>query len=269
MTSPFPGMDPYLEGSTLWPEFHSLLIKCLYKTLTTGLLVDKYQTLIKGREYQTEGVSHHEDYLEIHSPIDGSLLTWIDIISPTNKTTDVGRQAYLKTRNETRNIPSNLVEIELSLQGKPLMDYSREGLPDWDYGVTVARATNLERMEIYTSTLEKRLPRFRLPLQRDDRDAVIDLQSQFSCVYSEANFAARINYSQEPGIPLTEDQRVRLDKVLTMAKFRQPMPTQEKIALVAYLIWKADGQPHGHDKEHWYKALEILKCVENAGQIDS
>ena len=38
-----------------------------------------------------------------------------------------------------------LVEIDLVLQGQPLWDYSRAGLPDWDYAVTVARATQPER----------------------------------------------------------------------------------------------------------------------------
>ena len=61
-----------------------------------------------------------------------------------------------------------------------MLDYAREGLPDWDYAVTVTRATQPDRFEIYTATLQKRLPRFRLPLASDDRDMVVDLQTIYA-----------------------------------------------------------------------------------------
>ena len=34
-----------------------------------------------------------------------------------------------------------------------------------------------ERYEVYTSTIQKRLPRFRLPLAQNAKDAVVDLQT--------------------------------------------------------------------------------------------
>jgi hypothetical protein len=39
--SPFPGMDPYLEGSTLWPDVHNRLMNIFAEQLTP-LLVPKY-----------------------------------------------------------------------------------------------------------------------------------------------------------------------------------------------------------------------------------
>ena len=35
-------------------------------------------------------------------------------------------------------------------------------------------------------------------------------------------------------------------------------PTDEDIALQAYLLWEQHGYPHGRDKEFWYKAEERL-----------
>ena len=112
---------------------------------------------------------HHEEYIEIRQRTDGRLITMVDVVSPANKTTDDGRTAYLEKRREGKGAGASLIEIDLVLQGQPMLDYSRDGLPDWDFAVTVTRATQPDRFEIYTSTLQKNLPRFRLPLASDKR----------------------------------------------------------------------------------------------------
>ena len=100
------------------------------------------------------------------------------------------------------------------LQGQPTLEYSRDGLPDWDYAVTVTRSTQAERYEIYTATLQKRLPRFRLPLAADDRDTVLDLHTAFTRCYDQGGFAAKIDYKRDPAAPLPEDDRRWLNDVL-------------------------------------------------------
>src|SRR4029077_4483955 len=115
-----------------------------------------------------------------------------------------GRAAYLDKRREARTQNASIVEIDLVIQGQPLLDYSRDGLPDWDYAVTVTRCTQPERYEIYTSTLQKRLPRFKLPLAVDDRDTVVDLQAAFARCYDQGGFAGQIDY-QQPAPALSED----------------------------------------------------------------
>src|SRR5437762_9546273 len=102
-----------------------------------------------------------EAYLEVGTPADGRLITVVDVISPANKANGAGRQAYLAKRQDFRQHNASLVEIDLVLQGQPLQDYSRDGLPDWDYAVTVTRSVQPDRYEIYTATVDKRLPRFR------------------------------------------------------------------------------------------------------------
>src|SRR5215468_7727447 len=112
--------------------------------------------------------------------------------------TTTGRRTYLEKRQEGKSAGANLVEIDLVLQGQPTLEYSRDGLPDWDYAVTVTRATQPERHEIYSATLQKRLPRFRLPLAPDDRDTVLDLQTVFARCYDQGVFAAKIDYQRDP-----------------------------------------------------------------------
>jgi uncharacterized protein DUF4058/DUF2934 family protein len=260
MPGPFPGMDPYLEDAALWPAFHHQLVTCLYQILLPGL-VDRYRARVFQRHY-TVGPGddeRHEDYIEIRQRDDGRPVTLLEVVSPANKTTAAGRAAYLDRRRRAKDAGANLVEIDLVLQGQPTLDYSRDGLPDWDYAVTVTRSTHAERYEIYTSTLQKRLPRFRLPLASDDRDAVLDLHTALTGCYDEGGFAAKIDYQRDPPIPLKDEDRRWLDDILIRQNLRGPRPSHEDIARAAYNLWEQEGRPHGHDREHWQRAIEQLR----------
>ncbi len=227
MPSPFPGMDPYLEDEALWPVFHHQLVMCLYQILLPGL-VDRYRARVGQRHYLTEQAlftsvvreEHHEDYIEIRQRTDGRLITLIDVVSPANKVTSAGRTAYLDKRKEGKTASANLVELDLVLQGQPTLEYSREGLPDWDYAVTVTRSTQPEKYEIYTATLQKRLPRFRLPLAPDDRDTVLDLHTAFTRCYDQGGFASRIDYAKDPPTTLTAEDKQWLQEMLKQQKLR-------------------------------------------------
>jgi hypothetical protein len=220
-------MDPYLEDEGLWPVFHHHLVMCLYQILLPGL-VDRYRARVGQRHYVTEQAlftsvvreEHHEDYIEIRQRCDGRLVTLVDVVSPANKISDSGRRAYLSKRQEGRSASANLVELDLVLQGQPTLEYSRDGLPDWDYAVTVTRSTQPERYEIYTATLQKRLPRFRLPLAADDRDTVLDLHTAFTRCYDQGGFAAKIDYKRDPMTSLNAEDRQWLNDVLRQQKLR-------------------------------------------------
>ena len=211
MPSPFPGMDPYLEADELWPAFHHQMIAGLYQILLPGL-VDRYRARVQERRYSTEMAlftsvireDHTEEFLEIRQRNDGRTVTVIDLVSPANKTTPQGREAYHDTRRRAKARGANIVEIDLCLQGEPMLDYSRDGLPVWDYAVTATRATAPERYEIYTTTLRKRLPRFKVPLAADDRDTVLDLQATFTRCYDQSDIAARLDYTEDPSA-VTDD----------------------------------------------------------------
>jgi hypothetical protein len=220
-------MDPYLEDDKLWPGFHHQIVACLYQVLLPGL-VDRYRARIGQRTYVTEQPlftsiireQHQEEYIEVRQRADNKLVTLIDMVSPINKSRTEGRAAYLDTRRQARSHGSSVVEIDLVMQGQPLLDYSRDGLPEWDYAVTVTRCTQPERYEIYTTTLQKRLPRFKVPLAPDDRDTVLDLQATFARCYDQANFGSQINYKRDPGVKLDDDDVKWLGEVLRLQKLR-------------------------------------------------
>ncbi|MBL8798430.1 MAG: DUF4058 family protein [Planctomycetia bacterium] len=227
MPSPFPGMDPYLEDDKLWPVFHHQFVSCLYQILLPALM-DRYRARVVQRHYVTEQAlftsvvreEHTEEIIEIRQRNDSRLVTLIDAVSPANKLLPGGRQAYLARRQEGRRENAGLVEIDLVLQGQPTLEYSRDGLPDWDYAVTVTRATQPERYEIYTATLQKRLPRFRMPLAADDRDTVLDLQAAFARCYDQGGFASLIDYKRDPQVKLGEEDRSWVAELLKQQKAR-------------------------------------------------
>jgi hypothetical protein len=257
-------MDPFLEDDALWPLFHHQFVSCLHQILLPGL-VDRYRARVHQRHYVAEREEHHEEYIEIRQRSDGRLITLVDIVSPANKQTAEGRATYLAQRREGREANANMVEIDLVLQGQPTLEYSRDGLPDWDYAVTVTRSTQPERYEIYTATLQKRLPRFRLPLAADDRDTVLDLHAAFTRCYDQGRFAAKIDYAKDPSVPLDEDDRGWLMDLLVSQKERYPLPDREVIARMSYRLWEKEGRPHGRDKEHWLQAIEEWR---RKGRVD-
>lgn len=228
MSCPFPGMDPFLEDRRLWGSFHHQLVASLYQILLPGL-VDRYRARVQQRCYVTEEPlftsiikeNRQEEFIEIRQRTDGKLVTLIDIASPANKMLPQGRTAYHETRKAARACNAGIVEIDLVLQGQPLLDFSRDGLPEWDYAVTVTRSTQPDRFEIYTATLAKRLPRFKVPLAPDDRDTVLDLQAAFVRTYDQGNFSAQIDYKQEPDVRLKPQDKEWMHGWLKQAKIRE------------------------------------------------
>jgi Protein of unknown function (DUF4058)/Protein of unknown function (DUF2934) len=253
MPSPFPGMDPFLEEPDVWPAFQHHLLACLHSTLVPGL-VSRYQAAVGTRRYGAET----EDFLEIRQRSDGALITLIELVSPANKTSEAGRAAYLQQRRQALEAKANTVEIDLLMGGRPTLSYSREGLPKFHYVVTVTRSNAQERYEIYTATLQKRLPRFRLPLAADDRDTVLNLQAAFTRCFDVGGFAGHVDYRRELPDALDEDNRAWVEETLVSQGVLEPL-AHEDIAVAAYHAWEQEGLPYGRDKDHWRLARAHLR----------
>ena len=206
MPGPFPGMDPYLESAALWPGFQSHLVAALHEALLPGL-VDRYRARVGVREYTATTAlftsvsteAYREEYLEIAARADGRVVTRVEVVSLANRTTAAGRAAYLAGRAEASR--GAIVEIDLLTQGKPTLDFARDGLPPHDQTVTVTRGGTPERYEIYTAALAKRLPRFRLPLAADDKDTIFDLQTALNRAYDRGGFAESLAAAYKGPVP--------------------------------------------------------------------
>lgn len=229
MPCPFPGMDPFLEDPKLWPGFQHHFVASLYQILLPGL-VDRYRARVVARTYVTElplftsviREQHSEEYVEVRDRADGRLVTLIDVVSPANRTTPGGRAAYLETRKHAEAQRAATVEVDLVTQGTPTLDFSRDGLPEYDYAVTVTRAGSPGRFEIYTATVQKRLPKFKLPLAATDRDALLDLQDVFRRAYDVGGLFKQIDYRTGPpaDLKLSDAHRSWVEELLRQQKMR-------------------------------------------------
>ena len=227
MSSPFPGMNPYLEEPGIWPLFHQQLITALYQILLPGL-VDRYRSRLVPRQYVNEmplftsivREEHREETIEIRHRSDGRLITLIDVVSPANKASESGRQAYLQRRRSALAEHANVVEIDLVLQGKPMVEYPGEEVAERDYAIVVTRATQPNRPDHYPCPLQKRLPKFRLPMAGDDKEVIVDLHTTFLRSFEQGSFAEQLDYSRDPATRLAPEKLEWLDSFLRQQKLR-------------------------------------------------
>jgi hypothetical protein len=175
-------------------------------------LSDRYRLRFATRSYTTDVVlftsivheEHKEHYLEIRQRSNDQLVVWLDLVSPANRTTTVGRAKYQEAIQLAKKQNSHLVEMDLVLEGATCLSCDRSTLADQPYCVSIWRAGRAANYEIHGLKLNQRLPRLRVPLAADDRDLTVDLQVIFNRVY-DRHHAGQIDYSCDPSAPLSSD----------------------------------------------------------------
>ena len=149
----------------------------------------------------------HEARLEIIDVEHRSVVTVIEILSPTNKVQGSrGQESYADKRRDTLHSPSHLVEIDLLRAGVRI--YVREQLPAHDYLVYISRAKGLvrRRATVWAIPITKPLPAIPIPLRGDDPDALLDLQQVLNTAYERGAYDVDIDYTRDPVPPLTAEQ---------------------------------------------------------------
>lgn len=240
MPSPFPGMDPYLEGE-FWSGFHTELVLGIKHQLIPKLrpkyhpFTNKYQIkaligdMVIGMEPDV-AISKRTDAslplekagvatqpvtrtLPIIRPVqqmrilirdlsERKLVTVIELLSPANKN-NPGRKKYLHKRDHILNSQVNLIEIDFLLKGKrpPLI----EEYPSGQYFV-LSRAANRPRCDVWPVSFEQRLPTVPVPLLPEDGDVHLDLQKAVADAYDAGDFGTLIDYKKTPEVRLTKEQ---------------------------------------------------------------
>ena len=255
MSSPFPGMNPYLENLELWSEVHHRLITAIADAIEPQLSLE-YRVAIEKRTYlgdiedsvlvgipdvavttkkktstqnktttatlpaQKESVTvklpvpeeKKEAYLEIREVATGYVVTTIEVLSPTNKRTGKGRDAYEEKRRDVLSTPTHLVEIDLLRTGNPMQILSE--IPKTDYRILVARGNRRPLAEVFGFNLQQEIPQFLLPLKSGDDEPLVDLQSLLAQVYERGRFYLAIDYSIEATPALKSEDKVWADNLL-------------------------------------------------------
>ncbi len=258
MAYPFPGMNPYLEQRSLWPNVHINLINGIQYFLADKL-PDRYYVSAEERTYiaandpdsfvgrpdvavvgkprvaaaslQTMTANGspatvllpipeevRERFLEIREIETHRVVTVIEILSPANKIAGEGRQKYEMKRRQVLGSLTNLVEIDLLRLGLPLPSQP----PDQrDYRILVSRGWERPRGLLYSFNLPMPIPTIPVPLQRGEEEFHLSLGDLLPKIYDDLHYERRVDYSASPPPPnLTDEQDVWLDAVLRDASLR-------------------------------------------------
>lgn len=140
-------------------------------------------------------------WVEIRDRAGRTLVTLIEILSPTNKRGD-GRQEYLQKRNKVLLSSAHLMEIDLLRKGKRVP--MTKPLPAGDYFVFLTRANKRPESEDWPIALSDPLPVVRVPLREPDADVPLDLQRAFSTIYQASPYGVAIDYFKPPDVPLSQ-----------------------------------------------------------------
>ncbi len=132
-----------------------------------------------------------ERYIEIIHRPDLSLVTALELLSPTNKNKP-GRTEYLAKRNALLYQEVHLVELDM-LRGGQRPPLSKP-LPPGDAYYLVSRAELRPDCQVYHWMLPDRLPTLPVPLRAPDPDLLIDLAAVFNTAYERGRFQRRIDY---------------------------------------------------------------------------
>ncbi len=242
MPSPFPGMDPYLENPSLWPDIHTSLISYIREELQPQVrpkyiarIGERVEVVEYGRNYvpdimlvqpplgapflpEATGVlvadtpfkmrflddQRRVPFIEIIYRETGDLVTLIEVLNLDNKM-GRGRDKYLRKQEELLDSQVNLVEIDLLSLGQPTTVAQTAQIPNPPtsrYIVATSRGGYREEIEYYPISLQDRLPRCRIPLGIYDEDAGLDLPAVFTRCYDVGGYDLLIDYTQPPPVSL-------------------------------------------------------------------
>ncbi|MFB2938712.1 DUF4058 family protein [Aerosakkonemataceae cyanobacterium BLCC-F154] len=152
-----------------------------------------------------------ESYLAIKEVATGRVVTVLEILSPKNKRSKEGREAYQRKRDRVLASLTNLVEIDLLRSGKPMRIIEKI---ESDYRILISRSDRRPNASLYAFNLPDQIPSFPLPLQSRETEPLIDLQSLLNEIYDQASFDMAIDYNQEPIVKLSPEDAVWVDELL-------------------------------------------------------
>lgn len=211
MPSPFPGMDPYLEGS-LWSSVQTQLSAEIARQLAPKLR-PQYLALTADMQSAVPHVT-----VEVRDAANRQLVTAIEVLSPTDKRGD-GYDEYLAKRRRILLSTAHLLEIDLLRSGKRLP--MQTPLPDAAYFVFLSRAEQRPLTDVWPIQLRERLPGVPVPLLPGDGEVELDLRTALTNVYDLLSYDLAVDYTQLPEIRLPAAEAEWADTLLRTASIHQ------------------------------------------------
>ena len=255
MSSPFPGMNPYLESPGMWPDFHQALINAIRTSLMSAIVPGFYAKI-------EEQLYIHEHVETRHRPFGrpdvgvlpargggGVAVAEPAVVSEAQEVTipahvDVQRLSTIRIFDRHSREFVTVIEV-LSPANKnhgPDRDQyvskrtqyftSRANLVEidllrggprhpWDgaipcaYSIAVSRVVERPRVLHWPVQLRERLPTIPIPLRPDVPEPAIDLQSLLHDVYDSAGYGGYIYDDGPPDPPLSAEDQAWATAIIT------------------------------------------------------
>lgn len=154
-------------------------------------------------------------WIEIRRRPDRSLVTAIEILSPTNKVGE-GFWDYRAKRRKLIHQKVHLVELDFLLAGRRL-EMDKE-LPPAHFYAFISRAERRPQSDVYAWSVRQPLPKIPIPLLAPDPDVTLDLPALFGLGYERGRYARTLDYSAPLDLPLAPDDRTWAEEIARTAK---------------------------------------------------
>ncbi len=234
MSSPFPGMDPFLENPAYWSDFHATFIN-YWREAIADALPPHYEASISERVYLMEhdpdarklafadlAVTQAETLSAKPSPaasgiatlepvtiplqlLEGPRETYVEILHQPDRTLVTVLELLSPANKEQPGRTEYLAKrmallyqkvhlVELDLLLAGQRLPAEKTLPLADYYYFLSRAELRPNSQVFSWTLRYSLPTLPFPLRAPDADILIDLGKVFSTAYERGRFHRRVNY---------------------------------------------------------------------------
>jgi len=162
----------------------------------------------------------HEAHLEVVDRVDRSVVTIIEVLSPSNKVPgSKGRASYQQKRREVMDSPCTWIEIDLLRAGDPIIP--RQKLGGCDYYVHISQVEQRPKGAVWRIRLPQRLPGILIPLKSEDSAVPLDLQQVLDTAYNRGAYNKTIDYQSPPATPLPPELEGWAEQLLKAKGLRE------------------------------------------------
>ena len=254
MPSPFPGMDPYLERRSIWPDVHNSFIVAMRDALAPQV-APAYYVAIEERTYRVA-----LDIAEFIGRPDAAIVAAPTEMRPAGEAepaTAVGamvqtvvlplyeevREGYLEIRAAQTHAVVTAIEVlspsnKVPGEGRRVYEEKRQQVlstltnlaeidllrcgepmemqpsPKADYRILVRAGWERPHARLYTCSVRHPLPEVPVPLRRGELEARLQLSGLLADMYDRARYDLRVDYRQPPEPPLSPPDAAWADELL-------------------------------------------------------